>query len=152
MGLLGAGSLCNKTTFWECMRVEGSFPVSVSAQPYVVMWDVAEDLKGATDASEGAEDLRRRSAKPPLVFQPGLYICCIPLALWASDWTVQYRSSRRNSRDCGRTRGASGDNTQRPRVWVEGLVDMFTPSSSGWGDLLINGSSQFLDIETVFCQ
>lgn len=73
---------------------------------------------------EGTEDLRRRSAQPTLVFQCGLTFVGLELVIVG---LLGEEKKKKKADICG----AGRDNSQRPRVWFQGLLDMNTPSSSG---------------------
>ena len=59
MGLFRAGPRCDKTTFWERVGVEAPVRGAERQLSHVLnCGNIAEDLRGARDASQGAEDLR----------------------------------------------------------------------------------------------
>lgn len=130
MGLLGAGSRCDRTTFWECMRVYGCVSVRVSAESCAEVrrhrWRFERCHRRVLRNRGPAEKW------PAYVCFPVWTYCTFLLPRAPAGFSLCCRSSWRNSTYCGWTHGASRDNTHRPRVWFQGLVDMNTPSSSGW--------------------
>lgn len=92
MGRSGAGSRCIKTTFWECVRVEGWFPVRVSAEPCAELWRHRWRFWRVSETRpEGTEDLQRRSAQPTLVFPVWTNICWTLACYRRSSWRKKKR-------------------------------------------------------------
>lgn len=142
MGRSGAGSRCIKTTFWECVRVEGWFPVRVSAEPCAELWRHRWRFWRVSETRpEGTEDLRRRSAQPTLVFQCGLTFVGLELVI------VGLLGEEKKKKK--QTFAGQAGIILKDREFGFKVCWIWTPRAAP-GDLLWHGSSQFLDTETGF--
>ena len=140
MGRSGAASRCIKTTFWECVRVEGWFPVRVSAEPCVELW-----RHRWRDASWRNRGPAEKKCTAFACFPLWTYVC------WtlACDRKSSWRKGKKKKQTFADELAGQTGIILKDREFGFKVCWIWTPGAAP-GDLLWHGSSQFLDTETGF--